>query len=184
MTDFNSANSIQSKYFRNKSQVQSPLDNLGNQLSCLAKKALFINEEGFRGSMGDTAEIKKLRSSLKTDLDNINTTFSNNVLETGRLLDEIGNKVGEQEQILIDSLDVKLWKNHKPLLNNLAGRDEDSATFQRMGNSRFILYLLIAFVVLIFTFLSMKINYADAYFVVGAILGILLLVIMIFFYGK
>ena len=183
MTDFNSANSIQSKYFRNKSQVQSPLDNLGNQLSCLAKKALFINEEGFRGSMGDTAEIKKLRGSLKTDLDNINTTFSDKVLETGKLLDQIGKKVGEQEQILVDSLDKRMWNKHKPQLNNLAGRDEDSATFQRMGNSRFILYLLIAIVVLVITIFRMKINY-DAYFVVGAILGILLLVIMIFFYGK
>lgn len=183
MSGINSANSVQSKYFRNKSQVQSPLDNLGNQLSCLAKKALFINEEGFRGSMSDTTEIKKLRSNLKTDLDNINTTFSEKVLETGRLLDQIGKKVGEQEQILVDSLDKRMWNKHKPQLNNLAGRDEDSATFQRMGNSRFILYLIIAIIIIGFTIIHMKINY-DTYFVVGTILGVLLLVIMIFFYGK
>lgn len=183
MTEFYSANSTQSKYFKNSSQIQSPLDKISGQLACLAKKTLFINEEGFRGSIGDTEEIKKLRVNLKSELDTIGTSFSNQVLETGRILDRLGKTVNDQEEALVNSLDRRMPDIDKPRLNNLSGRNEDSATFQRMGNSRYVFYLIIAVIVFLFTYFRTTIV-IDTYFIMGISLGILILVLMSYFYWK
>ena len=183
-------NSGQAKDFRKgcpaaKSSPSSPLDQMFKSLSSLTRKAIGSAEEGFRGSMQDTKEIKNLRQQFDKTIDDINSEYAKTVTHTGNVLDKFGQKVGVQQQLLIDAVKDAKWRDEgeQQMLNSIAARKEDSEIYQRMGSAKYTVYSLIALVVLGLTMTHMDLN-LTAYLAMALVLSSVFLFLLMFFYWK
>lgn len=142
-------------------------------------------EEGFRGSMQDTKEIKNLRQQFDKTIDDINSEYAKTVTHTGNVLDKFGQKVGVQQQLLIDAVKDAKWRDEgeQQMLNSIAARKEDSEIYQRMGSAKYTVYSLIALVVLGLTMTHMDLN-LTAYLAMALVLSSVFLFLLMFFYWK
>lgn len=182
-------NSEQAKEFREGcpggKSPSSPLDQMRKALSSLTRNAMGSAEEGFRGSMQDTKEIKNLRQQFDKTIDNINSEYAKTVTHTGNVLDKFGQKVGVQQQLLIDAVKDAKWRDEgeQQMLNSIAARKEDSEIYQRMGSAKYTVYSLIALVVIGLTMTHMDLN-LTAYLTMALVLSSVFLFILIVFYWK
>ncbi len=186
-------NSEQAKDFRkgcpaaksSPSPSSSPLDQMRKELSSLTRRAMGGVEEGFRGSMQDTKEIKNVRQQFDKTIDEINGEYAKTVTHTGNVLDKFGQKVGVQQQLLIDAVKDAKWrsKGEQQMLNSLTAMKEDSETYQRMGSAKYTVYSLIALVIVGLTMTHMDLN-LTAYLAMALVLSGIFLFILIVFYWK
>jgi hypothetical protein len=185
-------NSEQAKEFHKKcpgdkppSSSSSSLDQMHKTLSRLTRMAMGSVEEGFRGSMQDTKEIKNLRQQFDKTIDDINGEYAKTVTHTGNVLDKFGKKVGVQQQLLIDAVKDAKWrdKGEQQMLNSISARKEDSEIYQRMGSAKYTVYSLIALVVLGLTMTHMDLN-LTAYLTMALVLSSVFLFLLMFFYWK
>lgn len=174
--------STQGKDFRpsEKPVIITNMDKLRKQISSLVKKSLGTVEEGLRG-IEDTDEIKKLRRDVGNNLDNIDKSYSNSVLETSRLMDKYAKHIDSQKLTVEDVLGKNNNRDDDEKLQSLNGMKEDTATFQRLGNTRFRVYLIIAVVLLIFSYLYVKIEMTP-YLILSVILSLVFIFIITNFY--
>lgn len=177
-----SPSSMQCSDFKQTTGGAGLIDGLGKRLSSLSNLSLTTVEEGLRG-MEDTKTIKSMRNQFDATIDKINTGYADEVLETGRLLDEFNKKVSTQQQVLVDALRDYSWRGNDIELKSLTARKNDSATFERLGTSRYFVFAIIAIVVLSFTFTNASLDFS-AYWLVSVILASVLIFILTYFYGK
>ena len=185
-------NSEQAKEFHKKcpgdkssSSSSTSLDQMFKALSSLTRKAMGNAEEGFRGSMQDTKEIKNLRQQFDKTVNEINSEYAKTVTHTGNVLDKFGQKVGVQQQLLIDAVKDAKWRDEgeQRMLNSISARKEDSEIYQRMGSAKYTVYSLIALVVLGLTMTHMDLN-LTAYLAMALVLSSVFLFLLMFFYWK
>ena len=185
-------NSEQAKEFHKKcpgdkssSSSSTSLDQMFKALSSLTRKAMGSAEEGFRGSMQDTKEIKNLRQQFDKTVNEINSEYAKTVTHTGNVLDKFGQKVGVQQQLLIDAVKDAKWRDEgeQRMLNSISARKEDSEIYQRMGSAKYTVYSLIALVVLGLTMTHMDLN-LTAYLAMALVLSSVFLFLLMFFYWK
>jgi hypothetical protein len=183
-------NSEQAKEFHkkcpgDKSSSSTPLDQMFKSLSSLTRKAMGNTEEGFRGSMQDTKEIKNLRQQFDKTIGEINSEYANTVTHTGNVLDKFGQKVGVQQQLLIDAVKDAKWRDEgeQQMLNSISARKEDSEIYQRMGSAKYTIYSLIALVIVGLTMTHMDLN-LTAYLTMALVLSSVFLFLLMFFYWK
>lgn len=188
-----STNSEQAKEFRKKcpgdksssTTTASPVDQMRKALSSLTRMAIGGVEEGFRGSVQDTKEIKNVRNQFDKTISEINSEYAQTVTHTGKVLDKFGEKVGVQEQMLIDAVKDAKWrsKGEQQLLNSISARKEDSEIYQRMGSAKYTVYSLIALVIVGLTMTHMDLN-LTAYLTMALVLSSVFLFILTVFYWK
>ena len=187
-------NSEQAKEFRKKcpgdksstTMTTSPVDQMRKALSSLTRMAMGGVEEGFRGSVQDTKEIKNVRSQFDKTIGEINSEYAKTVTHTGKVLDKFGEKVGVQQQMLIDAVKDAKWrsKGEQQLLNSISARKEDSEIYQRMGSAKYTVYSLIALVIVGLTMTHMDLN-LTAYLTMALVLsGIFLFILTVFYWKK
>lgn len=183
-------NSEQAKEFRSgcpggKSCCSSPVDQMRAGLASLTRLAMGNVEEGFRGNMQDTKEIKNIRQQFDQTINEINSEYAKTVTHTGDILDMFGKKVGVQEQLLIDAVKDFNWrsKSEQNMLNSIAGMKEDSAVYRGMGSAKYTVYSLIALVILGLTMTHMDLN-MTGYLAMALVLSALFIFILMFFYWK
>lgn len=187
-------NSEQAKEFRKKcpgdksssATSSSPLDQMRKALSSLTRMAMGGVEEGFRGSVQDTKEIKNVRNQFDKTISDINNEYAKTVTHTGKALDKFGEKVGVQQQMLIDTVKDAKWrsKGEQQLLNSISARKEDSEIYQRMGSAKYTVYSLIALVIVGLTMTHMDLN-LTAYLTMALVLsGIFLFILTVFYWKK
>ena len=189
-----STNSEQAKEFRKKCPgdksstitTASPVDQMRKALSSLTRMAMGGVEEGFRGSVQDTKEIKNVRKQFDKTISEINSEYAKTVAHTGKVLDKFGEKVGVQEQMLIDAVKDAKWrsKGEQQLLNSISARKEDSEIYQRMGAQKYTVYSLIALVIVGLTMTHMDLN-LTAYLTMALVLsGVFLFILTVFYWKK
>jgi hypothetical protein len=187
-------NSEQAKEFRKKcpgdksssATSSSPLDQMRKALSSLTRMAMGGVEEGFRGSVQDTKEINNVRKQFDKTISEINNEYAKTVTHTGKALDKFGEKVGVQQQMLIDTVKDAKWrsKGEQQLLNSISARKEDSEIYQRMGSAKYTVYSLIALVIVGLTMTHMDLN-LTAYLTMALVLsGIFLFILTVFYWKK
>jgi len=182
-------NSEQAKEFRNgypgEKSSSSHVDQMRKALSRLTRMAIGNAEEGFRGSMQDTKEIKNVRHQFDKTIGEINSEYAKTVTHTGNVLDKFGEKVGVQQQLLIDAVKDSKWrsKNEQQMLNSISARKEDSEIYQRMGSAKYTVYSLIALVIVGLTMTHMDLN-LTAYLTMALVLGSVFVFLLMFFYWK
>lgn len=183
-------NSEQAKEFRRKcpgdKSSSSPVDQMRKALSSLTRMAMGGVEEGFRGSVQDTKEIKNVRKQFDKTIGEINSEYANTVTHTGKVLDKFGEKVGVQQQMLIDAVKDAKWrsKGEQQLLNSISARKEDSEIYQRMGSAKYTVYSLIALVIVGLTMTHMDLN-LTAYLTMALVLsGVFLFILTVFYWKK
>ena len=177
-----SQSSKQSMEFRpeNKSKTTN-MDKLRKQMSSLVNKAMGRVEEGLRG-MEDNDNVKELRNDFANNLNQIDKSYADSVLETGRLMDKFAKAIDTQQVKISDVLGANTQRDER-LHNNLDGMKEDSLTFQRMGSSRYVFYFFIALVVVVMAMFYVNLNMSP-YMILIIILSVLFLFIITYFYGK
>lgn len=183
-------NSEQAKEFRagspgGASTSTSIVDRMSATLAKLARRAMGTVDEGFRGSMDDTAEVQRIRDDFDRTITEINSEYAKTVTYTGDILDKFGKKVDTQEQLLIDAVKDFNWrsKQDQHILNTIAGQKEDSAIYQRMGSAKYTIYALIALVIIGLTMTHMDLN-LTAYLAMATVLSGVFIFILMFFYWK
>ena len=187
-------NTEQAKEFRKKcpgdkspsTTTAPPLDQMRKALSSLTRMAMGGVEEGFRGSVQDTKEIKNVRSQFDKTIGEINSEYAKTVTHTGKVLDKFGEKVGVQQQMLIDAVKDAKWrsKGEQQFLNSVSARKEDSEIYQRMGSAKYTVYSLIALVIVGLTMTHMDLN-LTAYLTMALVLsGIFLFILTVFYWKK
>lgn len=160
--------SEQGKEFNHNSGA-SNLDNSYQHLGDLARSQQRVVQEGLQGR--ETGEdINKLRSELASNISTINQQYEKEVLHNSKLIDDFDKKVNSQRKQLVDALKVSSYRGDDLEMKSLQGRAEDSTTFMRFGNSRYIVFAILAIVFLAFTFTHANLN-TTGYFIVSIILG-------------
>ena len=99
---------------------------------------------------------------------------------------EFGEKVGVQQQMLIDAVKDAKWrsKGEQQLLNSISARKEDSEIYQRMGSAKYTVYSLIALVIVGLTMTHMDLN-LTAYLTMALVLsGVFLFILTVFYWKK
>jgi ABC-type multidrug transport system fused ATPase/permease subunit len=157
------------------------MDKLRKQVSSLVNKAMGRVEEGLRG-MEDNDDVKELRSEFANNLNQIDKSYADSVLETSRLMDKFAKSIDTQQVKISDVLGDNSQRDER-LHNNLDGMKEDRLTFQRMGSSRYVFYFLIALVVVVISMFYVNLNMSP-YLILIIILSVLFLFIITYFYGK
>ena len=114
--------------------------------------------------------IKELRGNLEDALDKINGAYEQEVLHNSKLIDDFDKKVDSQRKEMVDNLKAKSFREDKVDIKSLDGRLEDSGTFVRLGNIRYVIFAIIAIAIISFTMHHSNIN-TTGYVVVSMILG-------------
>ena len=163
-----------------KSVVITNMDKLRKKMSSLVKKTMGNVEEGLRG-IEDTQDTIKLRKEVANNLDNIDKSYSKSVLETSRLMDKYAKHIDSQKIKVEDVLGKNNNRDDDRKLQILNGMKEDTATFQRLGNTRYKVFLFLAIisVIVVYTYDTIRMT---PYFFLAIFLAILFVFIITKFY--
>ena len=170
----------QGKEFKNV-ESGTMLENLFGKLSSLVTLQRLNVQESLQNMHhdddADHAEngprkesIKELRGNLEDALDKINGAYEQEVLHNSKLIDDFDKKVDSQRKEMVDNLKAKSFREDKVDIKSLDGRLEDSGTFVRLGNIRYVIFAIIAIAIISFTMHHSNIN-TTGYVVVSMILG-------------
>jgi len=171
----------QGKEFNNRTNTDV-LGKMYGKLSHLAKGQLVAVEEGLQ-NMNSQPTIADLRQQLSQAIGSINATYQDEVLYNSKLIDDFDKKVDAQRKQIVDAYRQTSYRGDDDELKSLQGRVEDSGTFLRLGNARYLVFAVLAIVILSFTFHHADMN-TTGYVLVSVILGALVIFIVNFIHER
>jgi hypothetical protein len=171
----------QGKEFNNRSN-DNVLDKMYGKLSHVARAQQVVVEEGLQG-MNTQPTINQLRQQLSQAIGSINADYQDEVLHNSRLIDDFDKKVDAQRKKMVDAYKAASYRGDDRELKSLQGRVEDSTTFLRLGNARYIVFAILAIVILSFTFHHTDMN-TSGYVLVSIILGAVVIFIVNFIHER
>ena len=171
----------QGKEFNNRTN-NNTLGKMYGQLSHLARNQLVAVEEGLQ-NMNNEPSITELRDQLSKAIGSINATYQDEVLYNSKLIDDFDKKVDDQRKQIVDAYKRSTYRGDDNELKSLQGRVEDSGTFLRLGNARYLVFAVIAVVILSITFHYANMN-TTGYMLVSVILGAIVIFIVNFIHER
>lgn len=171
----------QGKEFCNRENNDTLVEMYG-KLSHLARSQLVAVEEGLQ-NMENEPTISELRQQFSEAIGSINSTYQDEVLHNSRLIDDFDKKVDSQRKRLVDAYRQTSYRGDDNELKSLEGRVEDSGIFLRLGNARYLVFAVLAVVVLSFTFHHTNMN-TTGYVFVSLILGAIVIFIVNFIHER
>lgn len=176
----------QGREFQSSSSGNGVVNSLLGKLSSVVTLQNAHVVETLRGMSTDPASsptVSDLRSQLASSLDSINSTYEQEVLHNSRLIDDFDKKLDAQRKRMVDELKNSSYRGDDANLKSLSGRLEDSGTFVRLGNSRYVVFAVLAIIILSFTMHHSDIN-TTGYVVVSIILGAVIVFMISYFNQK
>lgn len=171
----------QGKEFNNRTN-NNILDKMYGKLSQIAKVQQVTVEEGLQGMNNETS-ITDLRRQLSDAIGSINASYQDEVLYNSKLIDDFDKKVDAQRKKIVDAYKASTFRGDDAEIKSLQGRVEDSTVFLRLGNARYIVFAVLAIVILSFTFHHADMN-TTGYVLVSIILGALVVFIVNFIHER
>jgi len=171
----------QGKEFNNRTN-NNIIDKMYSKLSKIAKTQQVTVEEGLQ-NMNTQTSIADLRSQLSEAIGSINASYKDEVLYNSQLIDDFDKKVDAQRKKIVDTYKVSSFRGDDTEIKSLQGRVEDSTVFLRLGNTRYIVFAILAIIILSFTFHHADMN-TTGYVLVSVILGGLVVFIINFIHER
>lgn len=166
----------------NRKPVSSASDMMSNMLSKYATFNRGIIRESMQGMESDdqTKVDAVMSENYKKDLMKLSDSYADELLETSEQLDKLEKQVSAREEAALDLLRKQKKHQQDPVLQNLSGMEEDSAIFMRYGGIRYIVFALIAVIMIALTLYHADMNFTG-YVLLSVILGSILIFVISYF---